>query len=501
MDPINQLLQGLSVLFSSTNLLACLIGCALGTIVGVLPGVGPASTMTIMLPFTLGLPPETGLIMLSGVFLGSQFGGSTTSILVNIPGEAASVVTCIDGYQMTKNGRGGAALTVSAVGSFVAGTIGTIGLQFFAPFLADMALKFGPPEYLSFMAMSFILLLGLSGESPGKGLVMFGLGFWISSIGLSALDAVPRFSLGSDDLISGIEFVPLAVGVFGITEILSVGIKTYVPPILAKVRIRDLYPTRDELKRSVNPTLRGSFIGFFMGLLPGPATILSTFISYTTEKKLSKTPDEFGKGMIEGVAGPESANNGAVMGGMIPMLTLGFPFTAPSAIMLAGLSMHNVIPGPLLFVESPHIFWTFVAAMYLGNVVLLLLNLPFVGIFARLAMTRPSVLFPVVSVVCLLGTYSIRNYLFDVWVMIISGVIGFFLRRSGYPIAPLIIGVVLGPMTEINLRKTLAMFDGSLLPMLQRPISSVFLLGTLVAIFFVIWRTYRKRLILNDKVA
>lgn len=493
MDATGQLLQGFLDLLTVKNLLACFIGSFLGTIVGVLPGVGPAATMTFMLPFTVGMGPETGLIMLTGVWFGSQYGGSTTSILVNIPGEAASVISCIDGYQMTKQGRGGAALAMAAIGSFVAGTIGIVGLQFCAPFLGAAALSFGPAEYLTFMLLAFILLLSMAGESPAKGMVMFGLGFWISGIGLSPMDGVARYSLGSEGLISGIEFVPLAVGLFGVTEILIVSIQTYVPPIMAKVRLRDLYPNRDEIRRSVAPALRGSIIGFFMGLLPGPSTILSTFLSYSVEKKISKTPERFGTGMIEGVVGPESANNSAVMGSMIPLLALGIPFAAPSAIMLAGLRMHNVLPGPLLFTDAPRVFWTFIAAMYLGNFILLLLNLPFVGLFARIAMTRPAVLMPFVSIVCLVGTYSMRNSFFDVWVMIVSGVVGLLFRRWKFPVAPLIISVVLGPMLEVNLRKTLVMFDGSLLPVFGRPLAAVFLAASVMVVGAMAWRAARAR--------
>ena len=472
------LIQGFLNLLTFQNLTACFVGSFLGTLVGVLPGVGPAATMTFMLPFTVGLPPETGLIMLTGVWFGAQYGGSTTSILVNIPGEAASVVSCIDGHQMTKKGRGGAALAMSALGSL----------------LAAAALSFGPAEYLTFLVLAFILLVGLAGDSPAKGFVMFGVGFWISIIGLSQMDGTPRFTFGSDDLLLGIDFVPLAIGLFGIAEILSVGVQTYVPPILEKVRLRDLYPTRDEVRRSVAPTLRGSVIGFFLGLLPGPATILSTFISYMVEKRVSKTPEKFGTGMIEGVVGPESANNSAVMSSMIPLLTLGIPFAAPSAIMLAGLRMHNVYPGPLLFTDSPHIFWTFIAAMYLGNVILLLLNLPLVGLFAKVAMLRPALLLPVVSIICLVGTYSLRNSMFDVWVMLGAGVLGLLLRRWDYPVAPLLIGVVLGPMVENNLRKTLVTFDGSLLPVLQRPVAASFIAAAVLAVAAMVWVGYRRRL-------
>jgi putative tricarboxylic transport membrane protein len=488
------LIQGFLNLLTVPNLTACFVGSFLGTLVGVLPGVGPAATMTFMLPLTVGLAPETGLIMLTGVWFGAQYGGSTTSILVNIPGEAASVISCIDGHAMTKNGRGGAALAMSAVGSFIAGTIGIIGLQFFAPVLASAALSFGPAEYLAFLIFAFVLLLGLAADSPAKGLLMFGLGMWISIIGLSQMDGTARFTYGVDDLMLGIDFVPLAVGLFGVSEILVVGIGTFVPPVLSRVSLRDLYPTREEVRRSVAPTLRGSIIGFFLGLLPGPATILSTFLSYTVEKRVSKTPEKFGTGMIEGVVGPESANNSAVMSSMIPLLCLGIPFAAPSAIMLAGLRMHNVYPGPLLFTDSPRIFWTFIAAMYLGNVVLLLLNLPLVGLFAKVAMLRPALLLPVVSIICLVGTYSLRNSMFDVWVMIGSGVAGLLLRHWNYPVAPLLIGVVLGPMVENNLRKTLVMFDGSLLPMVQRPIAAGFIAATILAVAGLVWIGYRRNI-------
>ena len=493
MSSFELLINGFSNLFSFTNLFGCFVGVFLGTIVGVLPGVGPAATMTFMLPFTLGVSPETGLIMLTGVWFGSQYGGSTTSILVNIPGEAASVVTCIDGYQMTRKGRGGAALALVAIGSFIAGTFGVIGLQFFAPFLASAALAFGPAEYFAFMILSFTILLGLAGESPAKGLMMFGLGFFISEIGISPMDGVPRFTFGIDNLMLGISFVPVAVGVFGIAEILSISIETYVKPILTKIRIRDLYPSSDEIKRSVGPTIRGSILGFFMGLLPGPCTVLSTFISYSMEKKISKFPNKFGEGMIEGVVGPESANNSAVMGSMIPLLTLGIPFAAPCAIMLAGLRMHNIYPGPLLFIETPHIFWTFIAAMYLGNFMLLILNLPLVGFFARIAMIRPSMLMPFVNIICLLGVYSIRNSFFDVWIMIISGIFGLLFRIWKFPIAPLIIGIVLGPMTEYNLRKSLVLFDGKLYLMFTRPISAAFLITTMIFISYKLFRFFWDR--------
>jgi putative tricarboxylic transport membrane protein len=490
---LDLLFKGFANSLTMVNLLACFIGALVGTIVGVLPGLGPTATMALMLPFTLKYSPETGLIMMAGVWFGSQYGGSTTSILVNIPGEAASVVTCIDGYQMTKKGRAGAALALVAVGSFIAGTIGIIGLQFFAPILGNAALSFGPPEYLAFMVFALILLSNLSSDAPLKGFLMVGLGLFISSIGINPLDSYPRFTFGSNKLMLGIEFLPLAMGFFGITEILNIAVETYALPMAKKLRLKELYPNKEEIRRSISPTFRGSILGFFCGLLPGPCTVISTFISYSLEKRLSKTPQEFGKGAVEGVVGPESANNSAVMGSMIPLLTLGIPFAAPSAVMLAGLRMHNVEPGPLLFQTNPDIFWTFIAAMYLGNLMLLILNLPLVGFFGRIATLRPQMLMPFISVICLVGVYSVRNSIFDVWVMIIAGVIGFFFRKWNFPIAPFIIGVVLGPMTENSVRQTLMMFRGDMTRIFDRPIALTFLSVTLAFIIFRISYPFLRR--------
>jgi putative tricarboxylic transport membrane protein len=463
------------------NLVACFIGALVGTIVGVLPGLGPTATMTLMLPFTLTSGPATGLIMLAGVWFGAQYGGSTTAILVNIPGEAGSVITCIDGYQMAKKGRGGAALTLVALASFVAGTVGIVGLQFFAPVLGNAALSFGPPEYFAFMLFAFTLLFNLASESPVKGVMMFGVGLWLSSVGLCALDSVPRFTLGSNTLMMGIDFLPIAVGLFGITEVLMIAVETYIPPVVTRLRMMDLYPTREETRRSLLPTARGSIAGFFVGLLPGPCTVICTFISYALEKKWSRNPQEFGHGAVEGVVGPEAANNSAVMGSLIPLLTLGIPFNGPSAIMMAGLRMHNVEPGPLLFLQSPDVFWTFIAAMYLGNFMLLILNLPLVGVFAKIARLRPQILMPFISIICLLGVYSVRNSFFDVWIMIAAGAVGVLFRKWAYPVAPLIIGLVLGPMTENSIRKTLLMFKGDLFLFAGRPVAMTFL--AVVAIF------------------
>jgi len=481
---MEQLIDGFISSFSLVNLMACFLGCLLGTIVGVLPGLGATATMALLLPFTFLYNPTTSLIMLTGIWYGAQYGGSTTSILVNIPGEATSVVTCLDGYQMAKKGRAGAALALSAVGSFVAGTIGIIGLQFVGPLLGKAALSFGPSEYLAFLIFAFILLSNLSGESPLRGFIMLILGLWISSIGLNPLDSIPRFSLGNNQLMKGIGFLPLVMGLFGIAEILNIAIKTYVPPIIKKLHLKELYPNKEEIKRSIHPIWRGSILGFFIGLLPGPATIISPFITYSVEKRLSKTPQEFGKGMVEGVVAPESANNSAVMGSMIPLLTLGIPFAAPSAVLLAGLRMNNVEPGPLLFQQRPEMFWTFIAAMYIGNIMLLVLNLPLVGIFARISTIRPQILMPFITVICLVGVYCVNNSIFDVWIMIIAGIVGYFFHKWKYPVAPFIIGIILGPMTENSLRQTLMIFRGNLYLIFDRPVAVTFLLLGLAFIVY-----------------
>jgi len=479
---LNQLFNGFLHSLTTVNLLACFFGALIGTIVGVLPGLGPTATMALMLPVTMKYGPTAGLIMLTGVWYGAMYGGSTTSILVNIPGEAASVITCLDGYQMSKKGRAGAALTLVALGSFVAGTVGILGLQFFAPLLGAAALSFGPPEYLAFMILAFLLLSNLSEGPAIRSFLMTALGLFISTIGIDAIESIPRFTFGMDSLTMGIDFLPIAMGFFGVTEMLSLAVQTYTAPELTKIRFRELYPNREEVRRCVAPCVRGSVLGFFVGLLPGPCTVISTFLSYAFEKRISKRPEEFGKGAVEGVVGPESANNSAVLGSMIPLLTLGIPFAAPSAVMLAGLRLHNVEPGPLLFQNSPEIFWTFIAAMYIGNVMLLVLNLPLVGIFARVATIRPKFLVPCITLICLVGIYSVRNSIFDVWVMIAAGVIGFVLRKVDLPVAPFIIGMVLGPTTESSFRHTLMLFKGNMLMIFDRPVALGFVAAILLFI-------------------
>ena len=499
MSGLEHLLNGFSLAFSPGILLACLVGVLMGTIVGVLPCLGPTATMSLMLPFTLKYGPETGLIMMAGIWYGAQYGGSTTSILVNIPGEASSVITCIDGYQMGKKGRAGAALALVAVGSFIAGTLGNIGLQLFAPPLAQAALAFGPAEYLALMILAFVVLSSLTSESPLKGYLMVALGLWIGTIGIDPIEGKPRFTFGSYDLMSGIDFLPIAMGLFGVTEILSIATETYVPRILDRIRFRDLYPNREEVQRSVAPVLRGSVLGFFVGLLPGPAPTISTFFSYAIEKRFSRHPEKFGTGMVEGVVGPEAANNSAVTGSMIPLLALGIPFAPPAAVLLAGLRMHHIDPGPFLFQNAPQIFWGFIASMYIGNVMLLILNLPLVGMFARIATLRAQVLMPIVSIVCLVGVYSIRNSLFDIWVMIATGILGFYMRKWKFPVAPLVIGIVLGPITENSFRQTCMMCLGHFYLICSRPIAMSLFAATVLFLIFNVYQGRRLKRALSEE--
>jgi len=483
--------NGFAIALAPVNLMACFVGCLIGTIVGVLPGLGPTAAMALMLPFSIQYGPIAGLILLAGVWYGAMYGGSTTSILVNIPGEAASVVTCLDGYQMARKGRAGAALSLVALGSWVAGTLALIGLQAFAPPLGVAALGFGPPEYLALMVFSFVILSALIGENQVKGILMLALGLFLGIVGIDPILGIPRFTLGPTLLTQGIDLIAVAVGLFGVAEIIQTLVAPPIPQEIGKVRLRDLYPNAEELRRSLKPTLRGSILGFFMGLIPGLAPAVATFFSYSLEKRLSRHPERFGSGMVEGVVAPESANNGAVVGALVPLLALGIPFSATAAVLLSGLRMHKVEAGPMLFREAPDVFWGFLAAMYLGNLMLLILNLPLVGIFARIATIRPQVLMPVVSILCLVGTYSIRFSTFDIWVMIFAGLFGFFCRRWGFPSAPLVIGMILGPMTENNLRLTMQLFGGQFLPFFHRPLALIFFGGALLFQWFILRRSRR----------
>jgi len=475
------ILSSLLIAFQPINFFACFIGAVIGTLVGVLPGLGPAAAMALVIPLTLKLGPTAGLIMLAGIYYGSMYGGSTTSILVNVPGEPASVVTTLDGYAMARRGRAGAALAVAAIGSFVAGTFSVIALQLFAPLLARSALAFGPAEYFCLTVLGVVLLSNLTGKSRIKSLIMMMIGLMLSAVGMDPVGGMERFSFGFESAQGGVSFIALTTGLFGVAEVLSVMTAGEQPAELLPVRFRELYPNREEIRRSLAPVARGSVLGFLIGLLPGPAATMASFASYGLERRISKHRDEFGKGAIEGVAGPESANNAAAGGAMIPLLSLGLPFTPATSVLLGGMLLHGITPGPFLLRDRPDVFWGVIGSFYLGNMMLLVLNLPLVGFFAKLVRIAPRYLMPTVLVLCVIGAYGDNSSLFDVWVMLGAGVVGYTMRKYDYEPAPLVVGLVLGPVMERSLRQTLIISRGNLSGLWDSPICTVLWFVILVA--------------------
>ena len=471
MGGLEGLLYGFSVAITPTNLTACLIGVVIGTVVGILPGIGPVGAMALLLPSTFKLDPTTALIMLAGIYYGSMYGGSTTSILVNVPGEAASVVTAIDGYQMTRRGRAGAALAISAVGSFIAGSIGIVGVMLFAAWLAEMALRFGPPEYFALTVTGLAVLSRLSGGSVMQSFMMVGLGLTLGTVGMDPISGVRRFTFGSMQLAQGIELVPVIMGLYGVAEILILAEQGLTRAQITKVAFRDLLPTRQEWKTSSWPIARGSVVGFFTGLVPGPATVLAPFVSYAMERRISRTPERFGHGAIEGVAGPEAANNGATAGAMVPILSLGIPFSPATAILLGALVIHGIQPGPLFITQRPEVFWGVIASMYIGNAILLILNLPMVSVFVTILRLPQHVLSTFVLLLCVVGAYSLNNSMLDLWVLAIAGVVGYMFRKVKIDPAPLIVALVLGPLMEKALRQSLFMARGDWTQIVLRPLT------------------------------
>ena len=494
------LLNGFREALTIQNLIACFAGVLAGTVVGVLPGIGPVSAMALLLPFSFGLDASTSLILLAGVYYGSMYGGSTTSILISVPGEGASVVTCIDGYQMAKKGRAGAALAAAAIGSFVAGTVGIILLMLFAPPLSNLALAFGPPEYLAISVLGIVLLNNLTGDSFLKSFLMLLVGMMISTIGIDPLIGGERMSFGILELSRGIDILPCTMGLFGMAELLSIAVKPYSVGELIKVKFRDLYPTKTEIKKSIMPIIRGSFIGFPLGLIPGPATLLASLLSYKVEKSVSKHPEEFGKGAIEGVAGPESANNAASSGAMVPLLALGIPFAPATAILLGAFMIHGVAPGPTLMTTNAALFWVIIASMYVGNVMLLLLNLPFVGVFASLTKLPARILMPIVAAIMFIGVYSVNLSDFDLWLLLILGLVGFFAQMIKYPVAPLVIGFVLEETFEKSIRQSLVLANGDISYIFQRPIAGTIFAVVLLVLIYTCYRAIKhKKIVIPDE--
>lgn len=487
MDVLHNLYSGFQVALTLKNIYLCFIGCLWGTIVGVLPGIGPLAGIALLIPATFGMDVTGAIIMLAGIYYGAMYGGSTTSILMNIPGESASVITCLDGFQMARKGRGGAALFIAAWGSWIGGTLGIIGLMFLAPTLANFAMRFGPPEMFAVLLVAFVLLGSLGKGSFFKTLPMILLGLLVGTVGMDPLTGAMRFTHGVRELFDGIDFIPVAMGAFGIGEILASTEESLVREVF-KVRLRELLPTWEELRASWGPIFRGTGIGFLVGLLPGSAHVLASFLSYTMEKRLAKKPEEFGTGRIEGVAGPETANNAASESAMIPFLGLGIPTGPAPAVMMIALLIHGVRPGPLFISEQPQIFWGLIASMYIGNVILVILNLPLVGLFVNLLRVPFRILFPIILLICLVGTYSVNASTLDLFLLLIFGVFGFVFRKLEYDIAPFILAMIIGPTLEMAFRQSLMRSAGSFSIFWESPITLTLL--TVSAGLF-LWNVYR----------
>jgi len=488
-DFFSNVVLGFSVALSPTNLLFCFLGALVGTLVGVLPGLGPVGAVAFLLSLTFKMEPATAVIMLAGIYYGAMYGGSTTSILVNIPGETASVVTCLDGYRMARQGRAGAALGISAFGSFIAGTFGVIGLMFLAPMLGRAALRFGPAEYFTLTLTGLTLVAYLTQGSMTKALIMTILGLFAGSVGMDPISGEERFTYGNLTLRDGFGLVPVAMGLFGIAELLE-NLTAIGPQSIYETKIIGLLPNLKDWKDSGWPIARGSVIGFFLGILPGPGPVIASFVSYALEKRMSPYPEKFGTGMIEGVAGPEAANNSATAGSFIPLLSLGIPTSAIMALFMGALMIHGIQPGPLFISKYPELFWGFIASMYIGNAMLLVLNLPLIGIWVRLLKTPYTILFPLILLFCLIGVYSLNANVAEIIIMLIFGVAGFFLRRLGFEGAPFILAMVLGPIMETSLRQTLLISRGSFSVFYTRPICATLLVLTAA---FLVWPLFSRK--------
>jgi putative tricarboxylic transport membrane protein len=483
MDFFSQIFMGFSVALQPINLLYCFLGTLIGTLVGVLPGLGPVAAMSLLLPATFHTTPEASIIMLAGIYYGSMYGGSTTSILMNIPGEAASIMTCLDGHQMAKQGRAGAALGISAFGSFIAATIAIIGLQLLSVPLIGFALKFGPAEYFSLMVLGMTILTFLASASMLRALTMASFGLLLGCVGQDTVSGLMRFTFKIPALLDGIGLVPVVMGLFGISEVF-LNLEHTVKSEILSGKVTGLFPTLKDWSRSIWAILRGTVMGFFLGILPGGGGTIASFVSYAVEKKVSRHPEEFGKGAIEGVAGPESANNAAAQGAFIPLLSLGIPSNVVMAMLLGALIIHGVTPGPLLLEQHPQLFWGVVVSMYVGNIMLLILNLPLIPLWVKILKIPYSILFPLILLLCFVGAYSINNSMGDVWFTLLFGVLGYLMKKLSLEAAPMVLAFVLGPMMETALRQSLIKSDGSFSIFFTRPLSAVFI--TISVLLFLI---------------
>lgn len=483
---------GFQIAFTATNVLYCFLGVFIGTLIGVLPGIGPVGTISLLLPITYGIHPASAVILLAGIYYGAQYGGSTTSILVNIPGEASSVVTCLDGYQTARQGRAGPALGIAAFGSFIAGTIGIIMVMFLSQPLSGIALKFGPPEYFSLMVLALTILVYLSHGSVLKAILMGCLGICLSLIGMDIITGHPRFTFGIAELEDGVGLIPIVMGLFGVSEVL-VNLQESQEFEIFRGKVKGMLPNLKDWKDSIGAIVRGTFLGFFLGILPGGGAIISSFMSYAVEKRISKNPEKFGQGAIEGVAGPESANNAASEGAFIPLFVLGIPANAIMALLLGALMINGVQPGPLLIKEHPDIFWGAIVSMYFGNVMLIILNLPLIGLWIKLLRTPYWILFPLILFFCAIGSYSINNSIFDILIMVFFGLVGYFFRKFQYEPAPLIMAFILGPMLEKSLRQSFLMSQGDFSIFFTRSISAgCLILSLLISLSAIFFSKYRR---------
>jgi putative tricarboxylic transport membrane protein len=492
MELFHNLLFGFGVALSLQNLAYCLAGVTVGTLIGVLPGIGPLGTIAILMPITYGISPVGALIMLAGIYYGAQYGGSTTAILVNLPGETSAVVTCIDGYQMARQGRAGPALAIAAIGSFFAGTVGTLLIALFGPPLAEVALKFGSPEYFSLMLMGLVAAAVLAQGDMVKSLAMVAVGLLLGSVGTDVNTGVQRFSFGISELSDGIGFIVVAVGVFAIGEIVAnLGHKEARSVFTGAVR--HLFPSKEDWKRSLGPILRGTALGSFFGVLPGTGPAIASFASYMLEKKLAADPSRFGRGAIEGVAAPESANNADAQCKFIPMLTLGLPASGVMALMLGALTIQGIQPGPEVMTLRPDLFWGLIASMWIGNLLLVVLNLPMIGLWVKLLQVPYRLLFPAIMAFSAIGIYSVNNSSFEIYLAALFGVFGFVCAKLGFPPAPMLLGYVLGPMVEENLRRSMLMSGGDPSVFVTRPISAAFIVATVLILAVMVIPAVRRR--------
>lgn len=484
MSPLQSLIQGFSIALTPLNLFLAFSGAVVGTMIGVLPGIGPITGVAILVPltFAMKLPPESALILLAGIYYGAMYGGSTTSILLNVPGETASVVTTLDGYEMAKQGRAGPALAIAAIGSFIAGTMSVVGLMLFGPYLAKWAIRFGPAEYLALMVFAFSMISSLAGRNLAKALIATMIGLMCATVGLDPGSAVPRYTFGQLKLYDGMDFLVLAIGLFAISEVLVLLEETYTGQSV-RATVGKVYISMKEFLFAFGAVIRGSLTGFFIGVLPGAGASTASFISYTMEKRISNKDDTFGKGDIRGVAAPESANNAAAGGALIPLLTLGVPGSGTTAILLGALLGMNIVPGPLMFQNHPEVVWGLVASMYIGNVMLLILNLPLVGLFVKILLVPRWVLIPLVTALSFIGVYSVNNSPFDILLMSGFGVLGYLMRKMDYPLAPVILGLVLGELMEKNLRRALSISGGDWSYLFSSPISIVLWIMAVISLF------------------